>query len=280
MTGGSKNSGRKAAQTTSNHSSSQDGLLGAHLAFNDLCNSIGELCTNDNDTNIIEQLQGLLKDKQNQPGLSDNIVTAVSVTQLLLPVLGFTNHSVDKRLSEQSTAINRMKAAMRSNVYETDRLAQYTRRENVRIAGIPETEGENVKQKIIDLAQVMGVNIAQNDINACHRLSTRHQTRARAIIVRFFARDKRNQMLINKNKLKDNVDYKNVFIAEDLTQLRAKLLHYVKREERVASAYTRDGKIICQLRDNSRIVLESPDDLFKIGLTDVDFHTLGLSNLV
>ena len=87
-------------------------------------------------------------------------------------------------------------------------------------------------------------------------------------------------MLINKNKLKDNVDYKNMFISEDLTQLRAKLLYYVKREERVASAYTQEGKIICQLRDNSRIVLESPDDLFKICLTDVDFHTLVLSNLI
>ena len=82
---------------------------------------------------------------------------------------------------------------MRSNVYETDRLAQYTRGENVRIAGIPETEGENVEQKVIDLAQIMGDNITQNDINACHRLGARHQTRARAFIVRFFARDKGNQ---------------------------------------------------------------------------------------
>ena len=46
-------------------------------------------------------------------------------------------------------------------------------------------------------------------------------------------------MLVNKNRLKDNDDYKNVFISEDLTQLRAKLLHYIKREERVASTYTR-----------------------------------------
>ena len=46
------------------------------------------------------------------------------------------------------------------------------------------------------------------------------------------------------------------------------------------SAYTLDGKIICQITDNSRIMLESPDNLFKIGLTDVDFNTLGLSNLV
>ena len=100
----------------------------------------------------------------------------------------------------------------------------------------------------------MGVTITKDDINACHRLGARHHVMARAIIVRFFAREKRNQMLVNKNRLKDNNDYKNVFISEDLTQLRAKLLHYVKREERVASAYTGDGKIICQLRDNSRIM--------------------------
>ena len=85
----------------------------------------------------------------------------------------------------------------------------------------------------------MGVTITQDDINACQRLGGRHHVRARAIIVRFFAREKRNQMLVNKNRLKDNDDYKNVFISEDLTQLRAKLLHYIKREERVASTYTR-----------------------------------------
>ena len=89
--------------------------------------------------------------------------------------------SFHRSVDEQSTA-------MRSNVYETDRLAQYTRRENVRIAGIPETEGENVKHKVIDLAQIMVVNITQNDINTCHRLGARHQTRVRAIIVRFLVR--------------------------------------------------------------------------------------------
>ena len=127
MAGGGKNNGKKAPQQTPNRSSSQDGLIGAHLAFNDLCHSVGELCASENKSDIIVQLQGLLKDKQNQPGLSGNVVTVVSVAQLLLPVLGFTNRSVDKRLSEQSTAINRMKAAMRSNVFETDRLAQYTK---------------------------------------------------------------------------------------------------------------------------------------------------------
>ena len=53
------------------------GLIGAHLAFNDLCHSVGELCASENKSDIIVQLQGLLKDKQNQPGLSGNVVTVV-----------------------------------------------------------------------------------------------------------------------------------------------------------------------------------------------------------
>ena len=94
MPGGGKTNGTKALQPTPNRNSSQDDLLGAHLAFNDLCNSVGELCTNENESDIIVQLQGLLKDKQDQPGLSDNVVTAVSVAQLLLPVLGFRNRKL------------------------------------------------------------------------------------------------------------------------------------------------------------------------------------------
>ena len=54
-------------------------------------------------------------------------------------------------------------------------------------------------------------------------------------------------MLINRNMLKYNVDYKNVFVPEDLSKLRAKLLHFGRCKERVASAYTGDGKIIVNL---------------------------------
>ena len=54
----------------------------------------------------------------------------------------------------------------------------------------------------------------------------------------------------------------NVFISEDLTALRAKLLPSVKRQDDVNQAFTREGRIICVMRDNSKVTVENPDDLF------------------
>ena len=176
------------------------------------------------------------------------------------------------------TAVNKMRAAVRLNAYENDKLQQYTRRENVRISGLAKVDGENSKLKIIELGDEMGLSITERDINAAHCLGRTHQgARLRAVIVRFFARDIKHYFLVNKNKLKDKDTYRNVYINEDLTPLRSKLLQYAKRHDGVDSAYTREGKVICRIRDGSRVTVESPDDLFKLRLTNIDYAALGLS---
>ena len=87
--------------------------------------------------------------------------TAVGVTQLLLPVIGMTNKSMDKRLASQETAINKLRASIRLNAYENDRLHQYTRRENIRISGINKTDGERLKTKIIQLGEEIVLHITE-----------------------------------------------------------------------------------------------------------------------
>ena len=169
-----------------------------------------------------------------------------------------------------------MRASARLNAYENDRLQQYTRRENIRISGIIETDGERLKTKIIELEEEMDLHITERDINVCHRLGANKGNRTRAIIVRFFARDIKHDFLVNKNKLRNKENYRGVYINEDLTPLRSKLLQYVKRQDVVESAFTREGKVICRTRDGSRVTIETPDNLFKLGLTNEDYAALGL----
>ncbi len=70
----------------------------------------------------------------------------------------------------------------------------------------------------------------------------------------------------------------------DLTILRRRLLDVVKKCPRVSRANTKDGKIFCNLREarpNDRpIIIESPDDLFKLGFDDVPYEELGLASLL
>ena len=94
--------------------------------------------------------------------------------------------------------------------------------------------------------------------------------------MRFFARDIKHDFLVNKNKLRNKENYRGVYINEDLTPLKSKLLQYVKRQDVVESAFTREGKVICHTSDGSRVAVEKPDDLFKLGLPNVDFAALGL----
>ena len=125
----------------------------------------------------------------------------------------------------------------------------------------------------------MDLHIRESDIkNACHCLGPNRQegNRPRAVIVRFFARDTKHDFLVNKNKLKNKENYREVYINEDLTPLRSKLLQYVKRQDVVESAHTRDEKVIRRTRDRSRVTVETPVDLFKLGLTNVDYAALGL----
>ena len=169
----------------------------------------------------------------------------------------------------------KLKSAIRKNTYDLDNLQQYGRRENLRINGMPEKEGENLRDKIIELGQVTGVDIRQGDIDVVHRSGPKGG-RPHQVICRFISRDTKSDLLKNKKKFKDSDYYKKAFIHEDSTPLRARLFKIVKELPNVKSAFTREGIFHCSLHDGSHCSVESPDDLFRLGHDDVDFNALGL----
>ena len=69
----------------------------------------------------------------------------------------------------------------------------------------------------------------------------------------------------------------NVYITDDLTQLRLKLKSVVKNIEGVTKLFTRDGNIHCD-KGGSHFVISSPDDLFNLGVDEINYKDLGLSN--
>ncbi|CAC5386724.1 unnamed protein product [Mytilus coruscus] len=126
----------------------------------------------------------------------------------------------------------------------------------------------------------MNVNIEKNDIVSCHRIGKEPTAgKPRSIIVRFFSRDLKYKIMSNKKVLKGKLDYKDIFINEDLTMLRLKMLNMVKKHDNVKSVFTRDGKINCFLRNGRKKIIENPDDLFEVGFDSVDYSALGLCDL-
>jgi hypothetical protein len=220
------------------------------------------------------------------------LATAVSVA--VVEVMGVVMARMEERLEKLKPAVGAsglgLEAAVRRLTYENDRLQQYTRRESVRVFGIKQAEketAEQVEEKVMSVMRDAGVEIEGDDIAACHRAG-KSVNGARPILVKFVSRKKRRELMMKKKSLKGKEKYIGVFIGDDLTPLRSRLLGYVKRLPCVEKAWCIDGRIHCQKRvppglvpaDHPRpIVVETPDDLFKLGLDHVDYTALGLGHL-
>ena len=73
--------------------------------------------------------------------------------------------------------------------------------------------------------------------------------------------------------------FKGVFIQEDLTNQRSKLLKFIKGRDNVDRVQTSDGRLRVTLKEDCgagrRVNVEDPDDLFKIGIDSADITQFG-----
>jgi len=171
--------------------------------------------------------------------------------------------------------------------FENDKIEQYQRGENIRIIGMEESDGEDdckLEEKVVKICEDIEVEIDSTDVSAVHRIGKRAATTAadkpRPVIVKLTRRKKRNEIMKKKSALKNK--RRRVYINEDLTPLRNRLLMMVKGHEAVKSVTTRDGKIVAWLKDKPDVAveLESPDDLWKIGVETPDWQMLKLEKYV
>ena len=163
----------------------------------------------------------------------------------------------------------KVKVALQKHDDRLDEIEQYSRRDNIVAHGLPEQDGECTNDVIIAVAAAAGVVVTNGDISTSHRVGRPGNARdgkPRPIVARFGRWDTRTGILRSKKKLKGHAAYNGVFVSEQLSPVRAKLLHAVKNDADTARTWTIDGKIFCTKRadpDGKRYVLTSPDDLFK-----------------
>ena len=144
-------------------------------------------------------------------------------------------------------------------------------------------DGEEIA---LHIAKEMNVNLTDMEIQRAHRLGRKRNGKPRPIIVKFMSYKKRSQFISSKNNLKDCVRFSNIYVAEYLTSLRAKLLRYVKDEcnNQFEQIHTKSGSILMKTssetdesQQNERkgqwIKIDSPGDLYRYNI-DIDFKKL------
>ena len=222
------------------------------------------------------------------PLLVSSVVS--SVTDVMTSFMARMEQAKADCESSNSPQVGALQAQVRCLHYQNDALEQYQRRESIRIFGVKEDPNENAEAteiKALGVIRETGASVVATDISACHRVG-KPRDGSRAIIVKFVSRKKRQEVVTKKKNLKGKAAFSKVFVNDDLTVLRQRLLGYVKSLDCVESAWTSGGRILASKKtppglpqaDRTRpIVIESPDDLFKLGVDSVDYSKMGLSHL-
>lgn len=151
---------------------------------------------------------------------------------------------------------------------EVEDLQQYSRKNNLEINGIPQRNGENVMNIVKNIGNLVGVDISQNCIDACHRVPSRNQERNnKPIIVKFTSRivkqnllaaTKANRHLMNASKLElPSMPEQKIYVSDHLTPKNKALLYKSKifcRENNFKFVWVNDCKILVRKNETSRIV--------------------------
>ena len=176
--------------------------------------------------------------------------------------------SVDKKI-RQLHDFQKSIDSDREKVSEVTRdlhdLQQYSRRNNIRIFGIPEKPEEDTDALVCGVAEKIGAHITTRDIDRSHRVGRRtpqptndtsrdnsyaavagspKDNSPRPIIVKLISYKSKLAFIRNRRLLKGS----GVVVAEDLTKMNAKLLSDTFHHEKVCSAWSTDGRIFATIK--------------------------------
>ena len=178
---------------------------------------------------------------------------------------------IDNLKKENQNILSRVSKLENRN----DDLEQYSRRNSVRVSGIPENDGENTDNIILTISDALGADLDNRDICRSHRVGDKSKG-PRNIIVKFVSYNAK-QKLMSKRKdlgttptdqlfegidwLPDNV---SISVNDDLTKRRAILAYEArkaKRDDKIKDTWVSNGKIMIKLNNDDRKTIRNKDEL-------------------
>ena len=138
---------------------------------------------------------------------------------------------------------------------------QYSRKNNLRILGVDEEEGEDLESKFITLIKEnLDEEVKPEDVEVIHRIGVKNVNRnenqrsapakPRPVIVRFLSNKTKSRLLVKRRQLKG----KKLVILEDMAPDLAKRLKRLKDKSSVKTAWFSNGKIKFKYKDDTRVM--------------------------
>ncbi len=163
----------------------------------------------------------------------------------------------EESTQRQAKTVAELNRKVQEKNNELDELRQYTRRNNMRIFGIPESMPENTDSLVLNLAKKLHIEVSVNDIQRSHRSGDPavYEDTPRPILVQFVSYRMKREFLAHRRKLKDIKEKgeKNIYFNEDLTKHRSRMAAEVRRmyqENTITNTWVSDGIIFVKTKED------------------------------
>ena len=183
-----------------------------------------------------------------------------SIVEGVVKGLTDTINSLQKENQDLKTRVQKLAA-------KVDAAEQYSRRNCLRIAGVPENPLENTDVYVIDMSRAIDAEVTLDDIERSHHVGPLREGKRRDIIVKFWSYRTRRKVYGAQTKTK-GCGYMGVFINEDLTKPRNKILLKARKmvkSKNLSSAWSSDGTILVRDKEDVKHKIMCENDLAAFG---------------
>lgn len=141
---------------------------------------------------------------------------------------------------------------------------QYSRRNSLRIHGLPEDNRDVLKTTVSFLNDELGLQppLQPEEIDRVHRIGQQQQHRPRSVILKLATYRTRHRIYSRRAKLRESSS--KIYINEDLTKFRSELFWNARKQKRngkLKDAWTHDGNIMIRSNDDKVSQIKTEDQL-------------------
>ncbi|KAK6178223.1 hypothetical protein SNE40_013032 [Patella caerulea] len=167
----------------------------------------------------------------------------------------------DKIKSEMLQIVSKqqqLEVDLQDSIKLGNRYEQYSRKKNIKILGIKEKTGENIKADFKNMvSSLTGIQLDDNQIVAIHRLPSKYRDRPRPIILKLFHSEIKISLMRKKQVFRD----KGILMFEDVTKRNGQLINRLKNNDDIASAWLYNGSVFAKTTQDERLTFDLFDNI-------------------
>jgi hypothetical protein len=163
------------------------------------------------------------------------------------------NKEIRKKNIELEELLHERETRLKSHEIMINNLEHYTRRNSIRIYGLPDDKNESAEEsrnKVLKMcSDKLNIKLSPIEIDIAHRLGKFTTDGNRPIICKFTSRMRKRSIISVRKLLKGTPSV----IKEDLTTKNAKLIEKLSARDDVSNVWSDEGKIITLLMNGKKM---------------------------